>query len=326
MNKTILITGGAGYIGSYVNKLLLKENYNTLILDDLSRGTQNAIVGGELIIGDFGDEKLLENLFSNHPIEAVLHFAAWTDVGESVKNPFKYYENNVIKSFTLLKKMVEHGIKNFIFSSSAAIFGLPKEQKVEEESPKAPINPYGETKLIVEKLLHDASVAYGLKYCSLRYFNAAGADPEGEIPIHLEKMTNLIPVILRNAQEKKATTIFGSDYPTRDGTCIRDFIHIHDLGVAHVLALHYLLEGGTSVCLNLGNGEGITVLEVLEAAEKLLPKQIFHTLGPKRAGDPPTLLSESTKAKALLHWEPIYPSIETILQHAVQSVALKWVH
>lgn len=311
----ILIVGGAGYIGSYVNKLLNKTGYPTVVLDDLSRGERDLVQAGTFVLGDMGDPAVLDELFSTHPIDAVMLFAAYTDVGESVDNPALYYKNNVVNTLTLLNAMVKYGVKSLIFSSSAAIFGNPHKELIDEDHPKEPINPYGQTKLMVEAILRDYSVAYQLASCSLRYFNAAGADPEGELPLK-SKLTNLIPIIANSVRSGQPFKLFGNDYDTKDGTCIRDYIHIHDLATAHILALKKLLKDKKTVAYNLGNGQGFSVLEVIEAARRVTKETLPYILAPRRAGDPPKLVADSTKAKKELGWEPIYPQIDTIVRDA----------
>lgn len=315
--KTILVVGGAGYIGSHVNKMLHEAGYNTVVLDNLTKGNRNAVVCGAFIEGDMADSQCLDLLFQNYPIEAVMHFAASIDVGESIEDPAKYYINNVSNTLNLLNAMLRHSVKKFIFSSSAAVYGLPQENKVSEAHPCHPINPYGQTKLIVEKILHDYDKAYGLKSCCLRYFNAAGGDPQGVIKNYKSKESNLIPVALRSLLQPNSTlTIFGSDYPTPDGTCIRDYIHICDLGSAHIIAMEQLLDGKPSSIYNLGNGAGFSVREVLQTVEKVTGRRLNVMEGPRREGDPPYLVADAQKALRELGWEPQYPSLEAMIEHA----------
>ncbi len=321
--KTILVVGGAGYIGSQVNKMLLEAGYNTLILDNLSTGNRKNITGGLFIEGDMADTSLMEKIFREHPCDAVMHFAALIDVGESVLNPAKYYTNNVVNTLNLLQTMLRHSVKKFIFSSSAAVYGIPEksDQAIKEEQACNPINPYGETKLIVEKILKDFQKAYGLEYCALRYFNAAGGDPQGMIKNHSAKQHNLIPVLLRSLRNPGSSlTINGNDYSTRDGTCIRDYIHIEDLGTAHIAALERLQKGQPSTCYNLGNGNGFSILEVIQAAEKVTGLKVKSTVGPRREGDPAILIADSQKARKALDWTPQYPHIETIIEHAWKAL------
>lgn len=319
--RTILVAGGAGFIGSQVNQMLNAAGYQTVILDNLSQGNQNTLFNGTFIQGDIGDPYLLDQIFKNHQIDAVMHFAAFIDVGESVKDPAKYYTNNVVKTLTLLQSMINHHVKCFIFSSSAAIFGYPQFLPITEDHPSYPINPYGETKWIVEKILRDFDKAYGLKSCCLRYFNAAGGDPDGKIKNYQKQALNLIPIVLKNLKsEKGSITIFGTDYPTPDGTCIRDYIHIQDLGVAHIQGLEKLLSENSSSYYNLGNGRGYSVKEVIQATEKVTGKKVNVILGERRPGDPPTLVADSQKAYKELGWKPQYPSLEIMIEHAWNAI------
>lgn len=319
--RMILVVGGAGFIGSYVNKMLNRAGYQTLVLDNLSRGYEKAVRYGTFFKGEMADTDLLNHIFERYTIAAVMHFAAFIDVGESVQNPAKYYENNVVNTLTLLAAMRKHGIKNFIFSSTAAIFGHPQEPMIKEEHSCHPINPYGETKWIVEKILRDFDVAYGLKFSCLRYFNAAGGDPEGEIKIYQQKASNLIPRVLQSLKEPiGAITIFGTDYPTLDGTCIRDYIHIEDLGAAHIVAMEKLLKGAPSSYYNLGNGKGFSVWEVIHAVEKVLNRKVNVIKGERRPGDPPVLLADAHQAAQELNWHPRY-SLEEMIEHAWKASA-----
>lgn len=316
--KTVLITGGAGFIGSHVNEALNEEGYNTIIIDNLSTGNRQTILHGTLIEGDIGDATLLDEIFSKYSIDAVMHFAAYIEVGESVNNPFKYYENNVSKTLVLLDAMCRHNVKSFIFSSSAAIFGEIQGDNVlvSEEFPKAPINPYGRSKLIVEQMLPDFDVAHGLKFCCLRYFNAAGGDPKGNIKSY-KKASNLIQIVLKQLQIPNGqVTIFGTDYPTHDGSGIRDYIHVMDISQAHIAAMKRLLAGGISVTYNLGNGKGYSVKEVIATAETVTGHNLNVIEGTRRPGDPASVVSDSTKAKNELNWNPNYPELETMIKHA----------
>lgn len=313
--ERVLITGGAGYIGSYVNKLLAENGYETCVLDNLSRGNRAAVSTPHFVLGDIGDQKLLSNLLSSNNFDACLHFAALTDVGESVRDPQLTYENNVTKSITLFDTLINHGVKNIIFSSSAAIFGAPEEKIINEMHPKVPINPYGKSKLIVEQILEDYHHAYSLNSCSLRYFNAAGGDPSGKIALS-HKLTNVLPVILRSIKKDEPFPLFGNDYDTYDGTCVRDYIHIHDLATAHLLALEKLLKKPGYYTYNLGNGRGFSLLEVVEAAKKATGQTIRYQIAPRRPGDPPFLVADATKAKQDLCWTPQYPSMERIIEDA----------
>lgn len=315
-SSTILIVGGAGFIGSHVAKMLEIQGYRTIVFDNLSTGSRNAVTRSSFTQGDIGNLKNLENIFTSEKIDAVMHFAALIDVGASVTHPDDYYQNNVAHTLNLLKVMVKHGVKTLIFSSSAAIFGAPKQQHIDENHPCNPINPYGQTKLMVETILKDYDHAYGLKSSCLRYFNAAGGDPDGEIKYHKGKETNLIPLILRSIIQNTAINIYGTDYPTPDGTCIRDYIHIEDLGDAHIRAMDRLLNGGMSTNFNLGNGNGFSVREVITAAEKVVGRKVNAIEGPRRPGDPAILVADSKKAHIELGWQPRYPDIETMIAHA----------
>lgn len=319
MNKTVLVVGGAGYIGSHVNKMLHQVGYHTVILDNLSKGDRRAITTGTFIEGDIADEKCLDQLFQTYPIDAVLHFAALIDVGESITQPANYYQNNVAATLTLLKALVRHKVNTLIFSSTAAVYGVPQQNLISEQHPCAPINPYGESKLMVEKMLRDFDRAYGLKSSCLRYFNAAGGDPEGEIKNYKKKESNLIPLALQSLKSNGQLTIFGTDYPTPDGTCIRDYIHIWDLGTAHLRAMEKLMAGGNSSTYNLGNGSGYSVHEVITAIEKVTGKKLNVKVGKRRPGDPPTLVADASKAKKELGWQPDYPSLEMMIKHAWES-------
>lgn len=314
--KKILVAGGAGFIGSVVNIFLQRKGYETVVLDNLSRGSKEAVVKGKLIVGDIGDRSLLQKIFREEKIDAVMHFAAWIDVGESVLEPAKYYENNVVKTLTLLEEMVRARVLSFIFSSSAAIFGIPEKIPVNEEAPKAPINPYGTTKLMVEEILKDFDRAYGLKFSSLRYFNAAGGDPEGEVKNFKLKETNLIPVALRSAKQGQALNIFGTDWETKDGTCIRDYIHIADLAEAHILALEALLKEKKSAFYNLGNGRGFSVREVVAAVERVTGRQLLVVEAERRKGDPERLVADASLAKQALGFIPKRPGLEEIVRDA----------
>jgi UDP-glucose 4-epimerase len=318
--KTILITGGAGFIGSHVNKLLNRAGYSTIVLDNLSHGHSSTVQHGTFIEGDMGDAETVARLFKTYPIHAVMHFAAYIDVGESIRNPAKYYQNNVANTLTFLRVMIQHGVRFCIFSSSAAIFGHPLIERIPEEHPCSPINPYGESKWMVEKILRDFDRAYGLKSCCFRYFNAAGGDPEGRIKNNQQQAQNLIPIILQCVKNKKTFTIFGTDYPTVDGTCIRDYIHIEDLGTAHIQGMERLLTGAPSEAYNLGNGRGYSVREVIQAVESVTGQKVNLIEGARRAGDPPFLIADSSKAIRELNWHPQYSSLEQMIEHAWKAM------
>lgn len=318
MNKgTILVIGGAGYIGSHINKMLLQSNYKTLVLDNLSRGNRKTVLETPFIQGDISCNSTLSHIFENYSIDTVMHFAALTDVGESVRNPVAYYLNNVSHTLNLLQTLVHYKVSNLIFSSSAAIFGHPKSTLIDENHPCAPINPYGESKWMVEKFLKDFDQAYGLKSCCMRYFNAAGGDPEGKIKNYQIHSGNLIPLILNSLKKGDGTIkINGTDYSTPDGTCIRDYIHIHDIGTAHLLSMEKLKETGRSSCYNLGNGQGYSVKEVISAVEKVTGKKIKTIPCERRPGDPAILIADAKKALNELQWAPHYPLLETMIEHA----------
>lgn len=319
-SRKILVIGGAGFIGSYVNKLLAMQGYQTTVLDNLCRGSSTAVVAGKLIVCDFGDANMLSKLFQEERFDAIFHFAAFTDVGESINNPQIYYDNNVIKTHTLLKAMVANGLSNLIFSSSAAIFGKPLKDKIDEEHPCMPINPYGHTKLICEMMLRDFDVGYGLKSSCLRYFNAAGGDPEGLVKIGNRTENNLIPKLLSSIGEDSfATTLFGIDYPTHDGSCIRDYIHIHDLATAHIQAMEQLFLNKKSTAYNLGNSRGYSVKEVIAAVEKITGHPISVIIGDRRPGDPATLIANPDKAMKELGWKLQFRDIEQMIAHAWNS-------
>ncbi|BBD55500.1 UDP-glucose 4-epimerase GalE [Planktothrix agardhii] len=317
---TILVTGGAGYIGSHAVLALQRSGYDVIILDNLVYGHQDlveTVLKTELIIGDTNDRPLLDKLFSSRKIDAVMHFSAYAYVGESVTNPDKYYRNNVVGTLTLLEAMKEAGINKFVFSSTCATYGVPEIVPIPEEHPQNPINPYGATKLMVERILSDFDVAYDFKSVRFRYFNAAGADPEGLLGEDHNPETHLIPLILLAALGKRdSISIFGTDYPTPDGTCIRDYIHVTDLATAHILGLEYLLNSGKTDVFNLGNGKGFSVKEVIETAREITGKEIKAIECDRRPGDPPSLVGSGEKARTILGWNPEYPDLQNIITHA----------
>lgn len=315
----VLVVGGAGYIGSHMVACLAKHGVAVTVLDNLSAGHRDAVLHGELIVGDLADAEALHQLFASHQFDAVMHFASFIQVGESVTDPAKYYRNNVCNTLNLLEAMVRANVKKFVFSSTAAIFGEPTTAQIDENHSKCPINPYGQSKLMVEKLLADFDHAYGLKSVCLRYFNAAGADPEARLGERHDPETHLIPLVLQAAAGKRpALTINGNDYPTEDGTCIRDYIHVADLSEAHWLAIRYLQDGNPSAQFNLGNGQGFSIKQVIEAAELVTGCKVPVEYGPRRAGDPPVLVADSAKAKAVLGWRPCFADLQTIIRHAWQ--------
>ncbi|MGZ9218422.1 MAG: UDP-glucose 4-epimerase GalE [Candidatus Binatia bacterium] len=313
----ILIVGGAGYIGSHMVLLLRGQSHDVMVLDDLSSGHGEAVPEDYLVRGDIADTALLDRLFTDHRFEAVMHFASFIQVGESVEKPAKYYGNNVVNTIKLLDAMVRHGVDRFVFSSTAAIFGQPVYTPIDESHPKHPINPYGRSKWMVEQVLQDYGTAYGLRSVCLRYFNAAGADPETRIGEHHHPETHLIPLLLQVASgRRESAQVFGRDYDTPDGTCIRDYIHIVDLCAAHSLALVDLAEGGESAAYNLGNGSGFSVRQVIDAVHKVTGRTLRIADGPRRAGDPARLVADSALARRSLGWTPVYPDLLTIVAHA----------
>jgi UDP-glucose 4-epimerase len=327
----ILVTGGAGYIGSHTVRELLAKGYWPITYDNLSEGHREAVLGGDFVRADLSDEGRLRETFEKYPIDAVMHFAASCLVGESVRSPQKYYRNNVTAGLNLLRVMLEYKVKRFVFSSTAAVYGEPKEVPIFEGHPLTPINPYGRSKAMFEKVLADCDRAYGLKYISLRYFNAAGAHPEGKIGEDHNPETHLTPLVLQAALEvdnptnsfnpstadpNKAVKIFGANYPTPDGTCIRDYVHVTDLANAHILALEFLKEGVTSQTFNLGNGDGYSVREVIEVANKVTRTEIPVIEEERRSGDPAVLVASSEKIKRELGWRPQFPKLERIIESA----------
>ncbi|MBD2729095.1 UDP-glucose 4-epimerase GalE [Nostoc sp. FACHB-892] len=319
---TILVTGGAGYIGSHTVLALKQAGYNVVILDNLVYGHRDLVekvLQVELIVGDTGDRALLDHLFKTRDIAAVMHFSAYAYVGESVTDPAKYYRNNVVGTLTLLEAMLTASVKKFVFSSTCATYGVPEFVPIPENHPQNPINPYGATKLMVERILSDFDVAYGFKSVRFRYFNAAGANPSGLLGEDHNPETHLIPLVLMAALGKRESiSIFGTDYPTPDGTCIRDYIHVNDLADAHILGLEYLLKGDDSEVFNLGNGSGFSVREVIAAAEQVTGTSIAVEERDRRPGDPPILIGSGEKARTILGWQPQYPSIKDIVAHAWQ--------
>jgi UDP-glucose-4-epimerase GalE len=315
--KNILVVGGAGYIGSHTCKCLHENGYAPIVLDNLVTGHREAVKWGPLIEGALDDKPLLDQVFSNHDISAVMHFAAFAYVGESVGAPLKYYRNNTAGTLALLEAMMAHGVLKFVFSSTCAIFGEPVGDILDEAHPKNPINPYGRTKLMVERMLEDFHGAYGLQSVRLRYFNAAGADPGGEIGEDHEPETHLIPLVLKTAlQQREAVEIYGDDYPTRDGTCIRDYIHTSDLARAHLQALEILLGGEPGGAYNLGTGTGYSVREVVETARRVTGRHIPVIVKGRRPGDPARLVAASEKAKKELGWQPEHGTLGQIIQTA----------
>ena len=314
----ILVTGGAGYIGSHVVKLLGKNGYEILTYDNLSTGHRWAVLYGDLIKADLANKEILKKVFKEFKPDAVMHFAASIVVPESVKNPLKYYKNNVVNTINLLEVMEEFGVKNFIFSSSAAVYGIPEKIPISENAPLNPINPYGETKATVERILRDlANSKDNFRYVSLRYFNVAGADPEGKIGFAYPEATHLIIRALKVAKgEIEKLEIYGTDYPTPDGTCIRDYIHVMDIAEAHLIALEYLFDGGKSDVFNCGYGHGFSVKEVVETVKKVTGREFKVIEAERRPGDPPFLVADNSKIKKKLQWKPKYDDLEFIIKTA----------
>jgi UDP-glucose 4-epimerase len=313
----IFIAGGAGYIGSHINKLLYQKGHRTVVFDNLSLGHKDFVKWGNFVLGDLSDREQIRECFLKYPIDAVMHFSAYASVEESVQDPSKYYNNNVINTINLLDTMVEFEIDSLIFSSSCAIYGIPEEVPIKETHPKNPVNPYGKSKLIVEEIFNDYDRAYGLKTISLRYFNAAGADPEGDIGERHDPETHLIPLAIYAALGKREDIkIFGTDYPTGDRTCIRDYIHVTDLADAHIRALEYLKSTQKSNMFNLGNGSGYSVKEVIETVKRVSKKDFAVVESERRPGDPPVLIADSQKATKELKWKPGHSELETIVKTA----------
>lgn len=313
----ILVTGGAGYIGAHACKALKEKGYEPVVLDNLVYGHRDFVKWGEFERGDLLDTTSIDSVFKKHRPGAVMHFAAYAYVGESVEYPSKYYRNNVVGTLNLLEAANLNGVRNIVFSSTCATYGVPEKTPITEDHPQRPISPYGKTKLVIEMMLEDFSRAYGINSVSLRYFNASGADPDSEVGEDHDPETHLIPLTLDAASGRLPhITIFGTDYATPDGTCIRDYIHVVDLADAHLLALEYLLGGGRTAALNLGNDMGHSVREVIEAAKRVTGSVIPVVEGRRRAGDPPELVGSSKKARETLGWRPVYNDIETIVRHA----------
>jgi UDP-arabinose 4-epimerase len=314
---TVLVTGGAGYIGSHACKALAQAGLRPVAVDNLVNGHEWAVRWGPLEKADVGDRARLDDVFRAHRPSAVMHFAAFAYVGDSVRNPGAYYRNNVAGSLTLLEAARDHGVKRFVFSSTCNTYGEPRANPIPEDHVQEPINPYGSSKLMVERMLRDFDGSHGIRYVALRYFNAAGADPDLEIGENHDPETHLIPLVLRAAEPGAlALSIFGDDYPTPDGTCVRDYIHVTDLADAHVRALAHLEKGGASTAYNLGNGRGFSVREVIATAEQVTGRTIPSVTIGRRAGDAPTLVGDATKAKRELGWKPAHAELRTILETA----------
>ena len=319
MSTPVLVTGGAGYIGSHTVRFLAAQGYKVVVLDNLVFGHRDAIVdaGVELVVGDIGDKELISSLFDRHGFGAVIHFAAYAYVGESVTNPLKYYRNNTAAPLALLEVMQEKGCKNFVFSSTCATYGVPASIPIVESNPQDPINPYGRSKLMLEWILRDCDTAWGLKTASLRYFNASGSAEDGKIGEDHNPETHLIPrVLMAVTGEISHLDVFGTDYPTPDGTCIRDYIHVDDLASAHFAALSHLAAGGCSVACNLGTGVGVSVKEIITAVEEVTGRPVPVKYSPRRAGDPPQLLADPSFAKQTLGWEAAHKDVRDMVRSA----------
>jgi UDP-glucose 4-epimerase len=317
--KAILVTGGAGYIGSHVVRQLGEAGERVVVLDNLSTGFAEAVLYGELVVGDTGDRETVRRLLSTYDVDTVMHFAAHTVVPESVQNPLKYYRNNTCSARTLLEGCQETGVRYFIFSSTAAVYGIPKSGAADEETLPSPINPYGRSKLMTEWMLHDLSIASGVRCVILRYFNVAGCDPEGRIGQSTPNATLLIKVACEAAMGKRPyVAIFGTDYPTPDGTGIRDYIHVEDLADAHLKALRYLRGDGHSITLNCGYGHGYSVREVLASVQQLSQTPLKVREEPRRLGDPPALVADATRIRKILDWQPRYDNLDVIVQSSLQ--------
>ncbi|MFC5450474.1 UDP-glucose 4-epimerase GalE [Paenibacillus aestuarii] len=313
----ILITGGAGYIGSHAVAELLEKGEDVVVVDNLQQGHREAVLGGKLYVGDLRDSEFMDTVFRENQIDAIIHFAANSLVGESMTNPAKYYHNNVYGTLCLLEKMTQYGVKNIVFSSTAATYGEPDNIPILETDRTLPTNTYGETKLAMEKMMKWFDTAHGIKYVSLRYFNAAGAHASGKIGEDHSPETHLIPIILQVALgQREHISIFGDDYSTEDGTCVRDYIHVSDLASAHVLAVEKLRAGADSAIYNLGNGKGFSVKEVIDIARKVTGHAIPAVVQPRRAGDPAVLIASSERARAELGWKPSRDSLEAIIESA----------
>jgi UDP-glucose 4-epimerase len=308
-----LITGGAGYVGSHCNQFFARQNIETVVLDNLSYGSRELVVAGRFVEGDFGDEKLLDDLFQTEGFDAVIHFAAYANIPQSMSDPAIYYDNNVFKMKTLLDAALKYKVKNVVFSSSAATYGEVETVPVFETDPQLPINPYGTSKLIGEMMLSDYRLGYGLNFCAFRYFNVAGAAPDGTLGEIDTVGNHIVPIVLRSALTGKPLVVFGGDYQTPDGTCLRDYVHVVDVAEAHYLAMLHLLKGGESGYFNLGSHEGFTVLEVIKAAEEVIGKEIPYTIGDRRAGDSPKLIASNQKAREVLGWEPKRSEMKTMI-------------
>ena len=317
MTEPVLVTGGAGYIGSHACKALARAGYEPIAYDNLGRGHREAVRWGPLVVGDLADRALIEATMRRHRVAAVMHFAAFAYVGESVGDPALYFRNNVANSLVLLEAMARVEVRSIVFSSTCATYGVPESMPIAETTPQRPVNPYGESKLMIERMLHWLGRAQGLGYAALRYFNAAGDDPDGEIGEDHDPETHLIPLVLEAALGRRAAVeIYGTDYPTPDGAPVRDYIHVTDLADAHVLALRHVLAGKPSIALNLGTGTGYSVREVIAAAERVTGRPIQRRESPRRAGDPAVLVADARLARDVLGWTPRLSGLDDILASA----------
>jgi UDP-glucose-4-epimerase GalE len=312
-----LVTGGAGYIGSHTAKALAAAGHQPVVVDNMSYGHEWAVKWGPLEQGDLSDVEFLKRVLETHRVEAAVHFAASAYVGESMTNPRRYFRNNTVNTLNLLDAMIDHGVTRIVFSSTCATYGIPTRVPIDESHPQQPVNPYGQSKVFVERILHWYDVAYALRSVSLRYFNAAGADPGGEIGEDHDPETHLIPLVIGAARGTRPPVgVFGTDYPTPDGTAVRDYIHVADLADAHVRALDYLAKDGTTTAINLGTGRGHSVREVIETVERVGGRAVPFSNSPRRHGDPPELVADPGKAREVLGWTPRYPELSTIIEHA----------
>lgn len=317
MKQVILVTGGAGYVGSHICKAVAQAGYLPVVYDNLTQGHRWAVKWGPFEMGDVADTTHLDEVMARYRPQAVMHFAAHIAAGESMVSPDKYYRNNVVGLLGLLSSMRTHDVKRFVFSSTAAVYGTPIRVPIDEDHPKAPINPYGSSKLTCEMILADFAGAYGLRPVSLRYFNAAGADPDGDLGEAHDPETHLIPAVLSSAHDRRAHfAIYGDDYDTHDGTCVRDFVHVTDIADAHLLALQQLDRAGRPLCYNLGNGQGYSVREVLDVARKVTGRRILAKVERARPGDPPILLADTRRAREELGWKPQFEALEDQITHA----------
>lgn len=320
-NASILVVGGAGYIGSHMVLSLQAAGYSVVVLDNLSKGHRDAVDETPLVVADMADKKRLEALFKAHRFSAVMHFASFIEVGESVQFPAKYYQNNVAATLNLLDVMLAHGVKQFIFSSTAAVYGEPQYSPIDEAHPIAPINPYGRSKWMVEEIIKDYAKSDGLRYAILRYFNATSADPLGRVRERHEPESHLIPLVLQVASGlRKSITVNGRDYPTFDGTCVRDYVHVTDLCSAHLLALNALFDKETAMICNLGTGQGFSVQQVIDAVRHVTGHAIPVIEGERRAGDPAVLVADATLAMKQLQWQPCYPDLHVMIEHAWKAI------